>query len=236
MEKNSKKDMLLHYAVATIGGFLGGYTIVNHSDIFGNAQTANMIHLVVDIFSGKFDGIIYLILSFFAFVAGNAVFALLRKFCPKLDIRAVSLTLTSVAIIIIGAIPNLANDYLSILPIVFVMPIQWNAFTISNGYNSSTIFSSNNLRQATIALTEYIVDKDKRHKHKAIFYCLTLGSFHAGVALSCVTSLYFGVSSVWFCFIPVTLSVISYVRLEWDNLTFVNRKNKLKLKLKTKNG
>ena len=41
-----QKQHILHFAVSSLGGFMGGYAIYNHCDVFGNAQTANMIHLV----------------------------------------------------------------------------------------------------------------------------------------------------------------------------------------------
>ena len=41
-----QKQHILHFAVSSLGGFMGGYAIFNHCDVFGNAQTANMIHLV----------------------------------------------------------------------------------------------------------------------------------------------------------------------------------------------
>lgn len=41
-----QKQHILHFAASSLGGFMGGYAIYNHCDVFGNAQTANMIHLV----------------------------------------------------------------------------------------------------------------------------------------------------------------------------------------------
>ena len=34
-----KRQMMLHHAVSMIGGFMGGYTILNFSDIFPNSLT-----------------------------------------------------------------------------------------------------------------------------------------------------------------------------------------------------
>lgn len=213
---------MLHYAVSMIGGFLGGYAIINHSDIFGNAQTANLIHLVTKIFSGNFSGIMFLILSLATYMAGNVFCVIAGKFF-KADLRVISLALTSCAVVLIGVVPSVANDYIAILPILFVTPIQWNAFREANGYVSSTIFSTNNVRQATMSLTSYLIDKDEKQRDKAKFFWSTLASFHMGVALSCVSSLVLGVNSIWFCFIPIMLSAAAYVRLEWKNIGFVHK-------------
>ena len=52
-----QKQHILHFAVSSLGGFMGGYAIYNHCDVFGNAQTANMIHLVSKIFTGDFEAL-----------------------------------------------------------------------------------------------------------------------------------------------------------------------------------
>lgn len=218
----SKRQMLLHYAVSMIGGFLGGYAIINHSDIFGNAQTANLIHLVTKIFSGELSGIVFLTLSLATYMAGNIFCVIADKFF-KVDLRIISLIFTSCTVVIIGLFPSVANDYIAVLPILFVTPIQWNAFREANGYISSTIFSTNNLRQATTSLASYLIDRDEKQRDKAKFFWSTLASFHVGVALSCVSSFVLGVNSIWFCFIPIMLAAAAYVRLEQKNIGFVNK-------------
>ena len=44
MDKNTL-ERRLHLNMTLIGGFFGGYAILNHSDLFGSAQTGNMISL-----------------------------------------------------------------------------------------------------------------------------------------------------------------------------------------------
>ncbi len=234
MGNDGKKEALLHYAVASIGGFLGGYAIINHCDLFGNAQTANLIHLVTNIFSGEFDGIFFLLLSFATYVAGNVAFVVADKLFQRLDLRIFSLLLTSLAVVLIGVFPNISNDYVAILPIIFTMPIQWNVFRGAKGYNSSTIFSTNNLRQATVSLTKYIIEKDEQQKDKAKFFWLTLASFHIGVAFSCVVSLFFGVNSIWFGFVPIAFSATAYLILEWKNLSIFSHAKVNDSKIKAK--
>ena len=81
--------------------------------------------------------------------------------------------------------PHVINPYIAVLPILFVTPVQWNAFGTAGGYASATVFSSNNVRQATTSLVSYIMDKDKKMLEKTRFYWMTLLCFHAGAALSC---------------------------------------------------
>ena len=213
MNEKASRQKLLHYAVSTIGGFMGGYAIFNHCDFFGNAQTANLIHIVCKIFSADFSALAFLVLALATYISGNVFCVLAEKFIRH-DLRLISLIMTSCAVVIIGLFPNIANHYIAVLPILFVMPIQWNAYRTAAGYASATIFSSNNLRIAVMSLTRYIIDRDKKQGEQARFYWLTLLSFHSGVALACVASVFLGTMSVWFCFVPIALSSAAYLWLK----------------------
>lgn len=213
MSEKTSRQKLLHYAVSSIGGFLGGYAIFNHCDFFGNAQTANLIHIVCNIFSGEFSALFFLVLALITYISGNVFYVIAEKFI-KIDLKIVSLVMTSCAVTFIGLFPNVANHYIAVLPILFVTPIQWNAYRTAAGYASATIFSTNNLRVAVTSLTKYIIDKDEKQGEQARFYWLTLLGFHSGVALSCVASLFLGTSSVWFCFVPIALSSAAYLWLK----------------------
>lgn len=213
MNEKASRQKLLHYAVSTIGGFMGGYAIFNHCDFFGNAQTANLIHIVCKIFSADFSALAFLVLALITYILGNVFYVLAEKFI-KHDLRLISLVMTSCAVVVIGLFPNIANHYIAVLPILFVMPIQWNAYRTAAGYASATIFSSNNLRIAVMSLTRYIIDKDKKQGEQAGFYWLTLLSFHSGVALACVASVFLGTMSVWFCFVPIALASAAYLWLK----------------------
>ena len=213
MNEKASRQKLLHYAVSTVGGFLGGYAIFNHCDFFGNAKTANLIHIVCKIFSADFSALSFLLLALITYISGNVFCVLAEKFI-KHDLRLISLIMTSCAVVIIGLFPNISNHYIAVLPILFVMPIQWNAYRTAAGYVSSTIFSTNNLRIAVMSLTRYIIDRDKKQGEQARFYWLTLLGFHSGVALACVASVFLGTMSVWFCFVPIALSSAAYLWLK----------------------
>ena len=201
--------MLAHYAAAMIGGFWGGYTIFNYLDIFANAQTGNLIKLVLDLCEGDFTFIWFMALSFLVYCGGNVFYVLVRR-KVKISMKIVSLICTSAAVIAVGAIPYVRNDYVACYPIIFVAPIQWNAFKIAAGNSSSTIFSSNNVRQASMLTTNYILSRDKATGAKARFYWLTLLSFNSGVAMAGLLSMWLGVFSIWFCFVPIGITVVNY--------------------------
>lgn len=229
MDRELIKQRHTHYTVSLIGGFLGGYAIINFYELFANAQTANMIHLVEKLVDREYAGLVYILASMLTYMAGNAFCVIYRKFVNE-NLRAISLALDLAAITAVGIITEFTDISFALLPILFAMPIQWNAFSNDAGYASSTIFSTNNLRQATMSLTSYLTDKDKSQLYKTRFYWSTLLYFHIGVAFVCVSSIFYGVHSIWFGYIPVVLASIVYCR-QCEILTKLRAK-----KHKHKNG
>ena len=206
-----KNQMTLHHTVSIIGGFMGGYTIFNHCDIFANAQTGNLIKLVLKACSGDLESIGFMFLSFLIYAAGNVFYAIFRRY-SRLSMKIVSLIITSISIVLVGVLSAVANSFVAILPLAFAMPVQWNAFKTAGGNSSATTFSSNNIRQAVILMTTYIMDKDKKALRNSRFYWATLLCFHLGVAANCLLSLAFGAQSIWFCFVFVALAAAAYYR------------------------
>ena len=92
-----QKQHILHFAVSSLGGFMGGYAIYNHCDVFGNAQTANMIHLVSKIFTGDFEGVVFIVIALLTYILGNVFFVIADRFI-KLENKTVSLIASAVAL------------------------------------------------------------------------------------------------------------------------------------------
>lgn len=206
-----KKQMILHHTVSTIGGFMAGYTIFNHLDILANAQTGNLLRLVISACTGNRESIGYCALLFIAYVSGCVFYTVFRWY-DVLSMKIVSLIVTSLAIVGTGLLSHCGNHYLAVMPIAFAMPIQWNAYKKAGSNSSATVFSSNNVRQAVMLLTTYLLNKDKKALRNARFYWATLLYFHIGAAAACLLSLALSVHSIWFCLIFVGISLIAYYR------------------------
>lgn len=209
MNIEKRRQMYTHIAVSSVGGFFGGYAIVNFFEIFANAQTANMIHFVSSIIHGDFSNIIYIIISMLTYIASNVFCVLYKKYIGK-NLRTLSLILDFIVVALIAIAVNFTTVSYVLIPIIFAMPIQWNAFSDDAGYASSTIFSTNNLRQAVMSLVSYLTDKDKAQLDKAKFFWLTLLCFHLGVAFACVVSIFAGARGIIFGIIPIALSAAFY--------------------------
>lgn len=201
MKDKVKHDEILHFNMALIGGILGAYAILNWCDVLGSAQTSNMIHLIMDIVGGNVQGIIIRLGSVALYMIGLISTVLIKNY-TRINVHIYSVIVDAITIVIVGIMPKDINVIIALYPIFFAMAVQWNSFPGVHGYNSSTIFSTNNLKQTTISLTEYICNKDKDKLHKAKFYGKVLLSFHLGVAISFICTNVFGMKGVWIGLVP----------------------------------
>lgn len=170
----------LHHSAAMIGGFFGAYLVLTRAGIFGNAQTLNLISLVLAICGANIYEVMLRLGVLILYVCGTALYVIVteKKLCNEI---ALSLFLDAVALVILGCMPQHIDVIWTMYPIAFALSFQWNAFPGAYSYISSTIFSTNNTKQTTLAFTRYFLYKDPEDKKRGFFFLGTLCFFHIGV-------------------------------------------------------
>lgn len=215
---NNKYDSVLHYNLAFIGGFLGIYCILQRSDFLGAAQTSNMIYLVSHLLGKDYIDVLLRAGAMILYAFSISLTVLIPA-KTTINIKTLSILIDAAAVGIMGVMPDKMNAVLGLYPVFFAMAFQWNTFKGAKGYISSSIFSTNNLRQFSISLTNFVMTKKEEHLDRAKFYGCTLLSFHIGVAFSYVVWKIFFVHSVWFCFVPVISAfIVNFFNGEAENL------------------
>lgn len=209
MEK--KYEAPIHYLMSFIGGFFGVYSILNFCDFFGNAQTANMIYLITNILGHNFGSVIIRLGGMAVYMLALALTAYLPKH-SRINLPLTSVLLDGAAAFVVGFLPSGLDPVLALYPFFFATAFQWGSFKGAYGFSSSTIFSTNNLRQFTTSLTEIVFNKDLSFCIKAKFFGLTLCSYHCGVAISYILCTIYGSHSIWFV-IPVAIAAVPLVCL-----------------------
>ena len=206
MHTEMKYRFLIHYTLSFIGGYLGLYAIVSRADLFGNAQTANLLGVVRDIIGRDFSDMMLRVGALLIYMTA----VILTVWIPEhfsTDLRFISIGIDIFAILLLGFFPSGMSPVVALYPVFFAMPFQWCTFKAPGGYNSSTIFSTNNLRQFTTALTQFLMKRDSSQRDKAKFYGMTLLSFHTGAAMSLILYMTCGLSGVWLCLVPAFYAV-----------------------------
>lgn len=207
MNDQNKPDLYLHSIMCLIGGFIGGYAILNRCGNLGSAQTANLIYVVICFLGSNIYEFIIRIFGIILYIAGIEIYVYLKN-KTNINVQRYGIYVLSIGCIILNFIPATNDPIVGLLPIFFMMSTQWSVYHGANGYNSSTIFSTNNLRQTALAVGEYICSKDKKQIEKAKFFANSLLWYHLGVAFSFFACRYFNVHASLFCLIPAGISLI----------------------------
>ncbi|MGN1014524.1 MAG: YoaK family protein [Butyricicoccus sp.] len=194
-----------HHAMAACAGYLGVYAILCRNDFLGNAQTSNLIYLVTALLGHNIPEALLRIGAALLYMSGIALTVFWSKKWHR-NPHYLSYAVDCIAVLVLGLLPADCNVVIGLYPIFFAMAIQWNSFSGAYGYVSSSIFSTNNLRQVANALSEYCITHDKKQLHKAKFFGGTLLCFHLGVALCFVLHPFFGIRSVWLCYLPLLVA------------------------------
>ena len=184
MEKlshNDHIDLYRHLAFCAVGGFFGGYAILVHSGIMGNAQTVNLIELLMDFLRADGHGILLHTGALVIYILGTMLTVLLPHWFGA-DTHLVSPFITAAAAVTVSFLPPDLTAVIALYPIFFAMSFQWSSYAGARGFYSSTIFSTNNTKQTSLALAGYLCDHDRAHLRKMWFFLATLGCFHVGAA------------------------------------------------------
>ena len=206
-------SVMVHHTMAIVGGFMGCYAVLLRADFLGNAQTSNLLYVLLARFGGNLGEFLIRMGAVLIYAVSVIMFAVIKNKLT-VNIKYISLGIDALAICALAFIPKNVDPIIGLYPIFFAMAFQWNAFSGHYGYNSSTIFSTNNLRQVSLAIGEYICNGDRKHLHKAKFFLGSLIGFHLGAAFAYVCVLNYSVQAIWFNLFPVFVGLLLEIHLQ----------------------
>lgn len=208
MDQEARLEECLHYAMALNGGFMGAYALLNRGEIFGSAQTANLIHIVLDL--AELDWMSLLLhLGALLLFTGAIVLSIWVAEHTCHDLKKICVLLELPVVLVLGFFPAEMTHIIALYPVFFIMAFQWCSFTGLKGYTCSTTFSTNNLKQFVTALCTYAEHRNRCDLEKARIYGLTLLNFHIGVTLSFFATRLWGVHAVWCCTAPLSAVLVT---------------------------
>ena len=165
LSRNDHIDLYRHLSFCAVGGFFGCYAVLIHSGVMGNAQTVNLIELLLDALRGDLHAVLLHLGALVLYVLGTMLTVLLPHWWGW-DMHYVSPVITAAAAVTVAFLPETLNVVVALYPIFFAMSIQWSSFGGARGFYSSTIFSTNNTKQTSMALANYLCDHDRAHLRK----------------------------------------------------------------------
>ena len=199
MDLHERKEITIHHVMALTGGFFGMYALTIRGGTFGSSETSNLIFLLAAGLSGSLQSFLIRLGALACYIAGIVFATLAPKMMKKTDFHYISIGIDILACLLLASLPEQMDPVLALYPMFFATAVQWLAFTGAAGYNSATIFSTNNLRQCFASLSEYLYEHKAEQKRKCIFYAGTLLCFHLGVLYCWACLRFFGVQSIYAC-------------------------------------
>lgn len=202
-----QKDVTIHHLMAFCGGLTGVYSIAGRMGVFAAAETANMIEIVCDLVGKDNLQFAYRVGALLVYSLALVLHTMMSR-RTRLDLRLISLALDALAVIALSLMPLDMDPFLALYPLFFASAYQWCSFNGARGYTCSTIFSTNNLRQAVTAATDWLIlprEDERKHKsgEKAAFFGGTLLAFNGGVAVGYVAYRSLGNVSVLLSLLPI---------------------------------
>lgn len=211
MKRN--KEEILHHSMALVGGICAVYAILIRGGNFGAAQTSNLIALVLDFALQDIPSFFLRVLILLTYASSLIIAYLISMRYPHHK-KYICLFIESICCILAGLIPGSFNPLLALCPIFVLSAFQWQIFTEPKNYNSSTLFSTNNLKQMLLSWTNYKMNGDLEQKKKAFFFIRTLLSFHTGILVGFFIVSSFGSKGIWFALFPMTVALLCTIAIE----------------------
>ena len=194
--------MVLHWTMPVVGGFLGTYAILTHNGTFGSAETGNMMELAVEVTSLELDTVAVRLLAFLVFGAAIVISYLLTTY-SKWNMRKLAIWIDAIGLLTTVFLPDSLDPIAGLYPIFFCAAFQWGTYCGAEGYNSASIFITNNYKQLLLAWTRYFIEKDRKLLAKAVLYSMTVISFFAGACIGCFSVYSWGKYGAFVCLIPL---------------------------------
>ena len=77
LSRNDHIDLYRHLSFCAVGGFFGCYAVLIHSGVMGNAQTVNLIELLLDALRGDLHAVLLHLGALVLYVLGTMLTVLL---------------------------------------------------------------------------------------------------------------------------------------------------------------
>lgn len=201
-------DAILHWNISLVGGFLGGYAILSHAGVFGSAQTGNLMEMAANARFMEWGEFGLRLLAMVVFACGVIASYMLTNY-TKIHMRKLALWVDAAGLAFTALLPASLSPIVGLYPIFFSSAFQWGVYSGADGFNSATVFITNNFKQSVLGWTQYFLTKDREFKRKAVLYSLTTFLFFVGAFIGVWAVDVFGASyGAYVGFVPLAAARI----------------------------
>ena len=183
MIRSKNIDWYRHLSFAAVGGFFAAYAILLRMGIMANAQTLNLLELLLSSLRCHWPEMLMHLGALAMYVLGT-MFTVILPHLFGWDMRRVCPIIDALCAVLLAFLPAEMPVIPSLYPIFFAMSVQWSSFTGAQDHISSTIFSTNNTKQASLSLARHLCTHEQGQIRRMWFYVSTILCFHAGATVA----------------------------------------------------
>ena len=195
LSHNDHIDLYRHLSFCAVGGFFGCYAVLIHSGVMGNAQTVNLIELLLDALRGDLHAVLLHLGALVLYVLGTMLTVLLPHWWGW-DMHYVSPVITAAAAVAVAFLPETLNTTANAV-VSFVCAMQVQTFRKVRGHAYASTMCIGNMRSGTEALCAYFHTRDKEILHKALTYFGVVLLFALGAGVGSTATLHWGAGTIW---------------------------------------
>ncbi|MBR1811081.1 MAG: DUF1275 domain-containing protein [Clostridia bacterium] len=210
----------VYYALMTVGGWFGGFTVSLRGGVFCNAQTANVVMMAVSLGNGEWKRAVYYLIPMSAYFLGAALSEYLSKRVKKLHLLRWDTLLIGFEILVVfllGLLPESAPVQITQVALNFICSMQYNTFRQAEGIPMATTFCTNHIRLAGVDTVKLLRHKDRDAGRRLIAHGIMLFFFVLGCTGGAVAARFLLGKSIWLAGL-ILLAV--FARLVWADLTY----------------
>lgn len=115
-------EVLMHWLLTLVGGFMGTYAVLLHAGNFGSAQTGNIMEMAADLISMEWSKVLLRLIAFIIFGFGVVSAYLLTNY-TKLNMRKLALWVDAAGLTLASLLP-LDPVLVGLYPIFSVLPFS----------------------------------------------------------------------------------------------------------------
>ncbi|MGA3415608.1 YoaK family protein [Lactiplantibacillus plantarum] len=182
-----------------IGGFIDAYTFTQRGGVLAAGQTGNLIFLSVDVAQWNLPGVLTKLATVLFFTLGVIVVGILKQWLGARSHywRLPVLVAELVVCLMVGMLPATVSNAMVVPPLAFVMAMQTTAFSAIAGHGYNNVFSTGNLKKATIALTNYWLTGVRMELDTGLVYWELVLSFATGAIVSAILQRWWTLRTIW---------------------------------------
>ena len=197
-------------------GFSDAYTFIERGGTLTAGQTGNVVFLSVSLIGHEIADVEVKLATILAFMIGIFLMTVFQRFFSHSVWRLSTLVPLVLTTLVAGFLPKE-------VPNVYIVPffglslgIVAISFGEVDGYAYNHSFMTGNLKKAMVAYGNFVRERKMEFFWESLFMTSLIGSFVGGAILSTFLIQYYGLRTIWFVSLVLTIFLayraIQYVR------------------------